>query len=232
MMKSRVIVAIALIASCSALQSYAVVVDFTGGTVTRLDTSTNVTNTLIDYDNVDYYEEGGFRLDFLPNSGSAGFATHVGNYYGAVNDVIHSHWASGNFGGVMTIEITKIGGGTFDLNYFRLTSNTQVGGGLATGFEQAYIEGFTGGGTTSTGAAQLLPSEDWGFPTTQVFLGSAFDVVDTVRFTVNNPVDCFGMDEFFIDEPAPDPDVPEPSTIGMLLAALGSATIGSRKRRS
>jgi hypothetical protein len=82
MIKFRVGIAISLSALCCASPSRAVVIDFTGGTVTRLDASTvNTTNTF-DYDNVDYYEEGGFRLDFLPNSGSTGFATHVGSYYG------------------------------------------------------------------------------------------------------------------------------------------------------
>ncbi|HKY01293.1 MAG TPA: hypothetical protein VJM53_01950, partial [Burkholderiales bacterium] len=93
----------------------AVVITFTGGTVTRLDSTTQTTNNSVNWNDVDYYEEGGFRLDFLPNSGSAGFATQVGNYYGAGNDVIHGHWATGIFGLLTAIEITKIGGGAFDL---------------------------------------------------------------------------------------------------------------------
>lgn len=184
-----------------AASSQAAVITFTGGTVTRLDTSTETTNGSVIWDDVDYYEEAGFRLDFLPNSGSAGFSTNVGTYYGGGNDVIHAHWETGNFGNVTEIEITKIGGGTFDLNYFVLTSNTAFGGGAATGAELAYIEGFNN--NVSTGAPVLLPSEDWGFPGVPVYLGSAFDTVDRVVFTAVNPVDCFGMDEFYIDEPAP-----------------------------
>jgi hypothetical protein len=202
----------------------AAVIDFTGGTVTRLDATTETTNNAVNWDGVDYYEQGGFRLDFLPNSGSAGFATNVGNYYGAGNDVIHAHWATGNFGGVEAIEITKVGGGTFDLNYFILTSNTDTGGAPASGNEQAWIEGFNN--NVSTGAAMMLPPEDWGFPATQIFLGSAFDSVDLVRFFVTNAVDCFGMDEFYIDQPAP---VPEPGILALL--GIGLAGLLARRRR-
>ena len=49
------------------LPAAAVQIDFTGGTVTRLDTSTETTSNSVNWDNVDYYEENGFRLDFIPN---------------------------------------------------------------------------------------------------------------------------------------------------------------------
>ncbi|MGH3641852.1 MAG: hypothetical protein ACRDUX_22810, partial [Mycobacterium sp.] len=183
--------------------SRATVVSFTGGTVTLLDATTETTDNDSLWEDVDFYEEGGFRLDFVPNAGSAGISTNIGNYYDADNDVIHAHWATGEYGDVVSIEITKIGGGTFDLNYFVLTSNTDEGGSPASGNEQAFVEGFNN--SVSTGPPVMLPSEDWGFPGTAVYLGSAFDAVDKVVFTAANPVDCFGMDEFFIDEPAPPP---------------------------
>jgi hypothetical protein len=208
--QARIVLSVASILLCTAIQSKAVVITFTGGTVTRLDATTQTTNNSANWDNVDYYEEGGYHLDFLPNSGSAGFATHVGDYYSAGNDVIHAHWFTGSFGGVVNVEITKIGGGTFDLNYFVLTSNTDRGGSFASGNEQAFIQGFVGG--NPTGPAVLLPPEDWGFPATPIYLGNDFNAVDQVVFTVANHVDCFGMDEFYIDQAAPTASTPEPAS--------------------
>ncbi|MCZ2439015.1 MAG: PEP-CTERM sorting domain-containing protein [Burkholderiales bacterium] len=214
------------LSAAAALPAQAVVITFTGGTATMLDTTTAVTNGSTVYTGVDYYEEGGFRLDFLPNSGSTGFSTHIGDYYSAGNDVIHAHWATGAYGSVTAIEISKVGGGTFDLNYFILTSNTSTGGGPASGFELAYVEGFASG--ISTGAPVLLPPEDWGFPATPVLLGSAFDAVDLVRFYVTNAVDCFGMDEFYIDQAAP---IPEPGALALVGLGLFGALVTVRRRR-
>lgn len=227
---SRIRWFLALALMVLAARSQAAVITFTGGNVVRLAGPNQTTNNSVTWDNVNYYEEDGFRLDFVPDAGSTGFATHVGDYYGALNDVIHAHWATGHFGGVTGIEISKIGGGTFDLNYFILTSNTQVGGGLATGLEQAWVEGFNS--NVSTGPAVLLPPENWGFPATQIFLGAAFNNVDLVKFYVTNPVDCFGMDEFYIDEPPPPP-FPEPSSfvLGSMLGAGGLANAWYRRRK-
>src|SRR5437899_2351615 len=133
MKKHRGMCLCALVASVVAARAGATLVTFTGGTVTHLDATTDVTNNSASYDNVNYYVEQGYRLDFIPDSGSAGFATHVGNYYGAGNDVIHTHWATGAFGGVTSVEITQIAPGPFDLNYFTLTSNTDTGGSAASG---------------------------------------------------------------------------------------------------
>lgn len=190
-----------------ALPAQAAVVTFTGGTVVG---------------GGDYYDQAGFRLDVI---GDTGFFS---DYYGAGNEVIHAHWATGLYGSATAIEITKIGGGTFDLNYFILTSNTDTGGSTASGSEMAWVEGFVGG--VSTGAPVLLPPEDWGFPATQIFLGSNFDAVDTVRFFVTNAVDCFGMDEFYIDEEPPG-RTPEPASLALAGLALASLAAASRKRK-
>lgn len=216
----RFVTAAALLTVFSA-PTGAVVIDFTGGTVQRLDGTTQTTSNSVIWDDVDYYDEGGFRLDFVPNAGSGGVASNVGDYYSAGNDVIHAHWATGNFGGVTAVEITEIAGGTFDLNYFILTSNTDTGGGAASGNEMAYIEAWVGGALQYR---QLLPPDDWGFAGTnaQIFLGSQFDSVDLVRFVADNMIDCFGMDEFFINEPAPSVPVPGILALfGIGLAGLG-----------
>ena len=168
------------------------------------------------------YEEDGFRLSAI--GGTASF----GDYYSVGNNVVHAHWGLGDFGSVTAIEITKIGGGTFDLNYFILTSNTMTGGGAASGTENTWIEGFVGG--VSTGLAVRLPPEDWGFPATQIFLGSNFDAVDKVRFFVTNGVDCFGMDEFYIDEAAPG-TVPEPTSLALAGLALAGLAVARRRKQ-
>lgn len=197
----------------------AVQINFTGGTVVRNSGPNQVSSNSTVWDNVDYYEEGGFRLDFI--GGSTAFTSNIGNYYGAGNSVIHGHWATGNFGGLTMIKVTKIDGTAFDLNYFVLTSNTDTGGAPASGNERVFIHASADG--TNSDYSQLLPPDDWGFPATQIFLGSQFDSVKAFWFVADNTVDCFGMDNFFIDEDAPPPTgVPEPGTISL----LGSAVLG------
>jgi hypothetical protein len=216
----RAVLACAIVAAVSAGQAQATLITFTGGNVRLLDATNTTTNNLAVHSNVDYYDEGGFRLDFLPNS-AGGASAFVGDYYGASNDVIHAHWLTGGIGGVITIEITKVGGGTFDLNYFTLTSNTAVGGGPATGNENTTVQGFLLGNPVAP-ATKLVP-ENWGFPATQIGFGPAYNVVDRVVFTAINEVDCFGMDNFYIDE------IPAPGGIAVLgLAGL----IAVRRRRA
>ncbi len=225
------------------------VIDFTGGTATMADGSGDIVTTsgndfLVP---ADYYVENGFKLDFI-NSGT-GDGEFIGDYYGMDasgnwNDVIHGHWAP-NHGTMTAIEITKVGGGTFDLNYFILTSNTINGGGAAQGTEKTYINAWVGGVNTYS---QLLDPESWGWdgvepPSAfqndpQIYLGSEFDAVDMVSFSIDaveGDVYCFGMDEFYIDEAAPPPQgVPEPATliIWSLLGALGITVGWWRKRRT
>ena len=65
----KLLVGAALLVAFSVPAS-AAVIDFTGGVVTRLDATTETTNNIVTWDNVDYYEQNGFRLDFVPNAGS------------------------------------------------------------------------------------------------------------------------------------------------------------------
>jgi len=147
------------------------------------------------------------------------------------NDVIHGHWGVG-FADMTSIEITKVGGGTFDFNYFVLTSNTLNPGGPATGAEIVYAQAWLSG--SQLGSDVKLPSEDWGLATTtNVFFDSTFDAVDKVVIT--SPMTqfaCFGMDAFYIDQAAPVSPVPEPSSLSLLALGLGGLVSLRRMRRS
>jgi hypothetical protein len=205
----------------------AVQINFTGGNVVRMSGPNQTTNNSVVWNDVDYYEEGGFKLDFIGNTGSAdAFSANIGDYYGAGNDVIHGHWGRGNFGDLTQIKVTKLDGSAFDLNYFVLTSNTDTGGRPASGNERAFIHASIDGINESY--SQLLPTEDWGFPATQIFLGPQFDGIKAFWFTAKNFIDCFGMDNFFIDEPPPPNPaaVPEPASVLGLLA-IGVLGAGS-----
>lgn len=188
----------------AASSAHAVIIDFTGGSVSNA------------YAN--HYEENGFQIDVIGDSGA-----YFGDYYSAANDVIHAHWGTGDFGSVVEIIISKIGGGTFDLNYFILTSNTDTGGGAASGAEKAFIK-------NNNGHDMLLPVEDWGFPATQIYMGAEYDNITSFSFYVNDAVDCFGMDEFYIDEEAPPPPGVPDSGSSILLLGLGLiGLVGGRR---
>ena len=222
---------------CLAAIAPAAVVTFTGGTaygnfsyfdpatslfVTATSAVTDGTNT---FTGVDYYIENGFKFDYVGGSGGS-----IGNYYGGSNDVIHGHWGTGE---MTSIEITKVGGGTFDFNYFVLTSDTDHPGGAASGNEVVYAQAWLNG--SQQGSNVQLPSEDWGLDTTKdVFFDSYFDVVDKVVIT--SPMTqfaCFGMDAFYIDQAAPvSPSVPEPSALSLLALGLGGLVSVRRIRRS
>ncbi len=225
-MKTRYLTIVLCGMLCLAGTAQAAIVDFTGGTATLSDGTTVVTDNSAVYGppgwgdpgtlGVDYYDENGFRLDFVGDHGI------IGDYYHVGNAVIHAHWATGSYGALTSILVTKIDGTPFDLNYFILTSNTDFGGGPASGNEQVWIN-------ASNGFSQLLPTDDWGFAgaNPQIFLGANFDNIAWFSFTASNLVDCFGMDNFYIDEPAPS--VPAPGAI--LLGGIGISLVGWIRRR-
>lgn len=216
----------------------AAIIEFTGGEVTLRDGTTQTTGNSGFWNGVDHYIEDGFKLDFVfsaapPPPGSPvpdppPHSSYIGDYYHVGNDVIHGHWmnGSGSPTDLTMIEITRVGGGAFDLNYFVLTSNSHYGPeGTATGTEQTWIK-------ASNGFAQLLPSETWGFSSTAIYLGSAFDAVTSVQFYTTNGVECFGMDLFYIDEPPPTASVPDSaSTLALLGLGLGGLATFRRSFR-
>lgn len=207
----------------------AVLIDFTGGTVYQFGGATGTTNTMNIFENVDYYEEDGIKFDFIGPSGNP-FSYNIGNYYGVGNDVIHGHWDAGPFGDMDSILVNKINGETFDLNYFKITSNTSSGGAPASGSEEVYLNALADGVNISY--SQLLPPDDWGFagPNSEIFLGSEFDDILAFSVTYGSGAVGFGMDEFFIDEQGPPnpQSSPEPST---LLSLIALTVIGKTIKR-
>lgn len=208
----------------------AAVIDFTGGTVHLANGTTAVTNNFGYWDNVDYYVEDGVVFDFVNGYGIVGdyYSIGAGGFVG--NDVIHNHWDLPDY--TLAMHVSMQDGSLFDLNYVDLTSNSIVGGGQADGSELAYI-------WSSTGYGMTLPVSDWGFATdfsgnpgdgvARLWLDNNFDNIGYFYFTAANAY-CFGLDNFYINEPPPP--VPEPSTFVLLGAGLaGLAAMRIRRRK-
>ena len=170
------------------------VIDFTGGTVIFGDETleNQTTNGQGLFSAVSRYEENGFFLEYVLTEGSTyDWSQTIGNYYGESepNDVIHGHWPSQDGNGLDYIKIGKIDGSFFDLEYFALTSNTEIGGGHATGNEKVYIQGFKSNNRALWETEKyLIPGNNWGVDETyNVFLGDDFNEIEWA--TINESED-------------------------------------------
>ena len=222
---------IALLTATTFISAFADIVTFTAGTVYMADDTTAITDGTQLYGNVSSYQEGDFYLQY--NSPSLD-SQYIGTYYDQGNDVIHGHWD----GGLDSIEIARNDNGLFTLKYFSLTSNTEIGGGAATGNENIFIQGFTNGVAITD--SYRIPSDDWGGTFNDVILPNTFTNVDKVLISGEGAY-CFGMDSFAFNEASFEelltgnvvelnPVVPEPATVGLIGVAAGTLML-TRKRR-
>lgn len=212
--KKRITVSAALLATSVALAQTGVIVTFDDGAAT---TSGGVVDP-IDGTNTTYtataYSEGGVDMTITP----VGADISVGDYYGANDGVVHGHWIEEG-GNMELLRFELASGQPFDLNYYRLTSNTEIGGGPSTGNEDTYIIASIDGTTESF--RQQLPPEDWGTvggggdgAFREVYLGPEFDGIRAFWFDSEGGTFCFGMDEFYVNLPGPEPITDDPIVVG------------------
>jgi len=228
------------------------VITFTGGTVIFGDETlkNETTNGQQLFGGVKRYEENGFFLEYVLTENSTSYSGQtIGNYYGESepNDVIHGHWPHHDENGLDYIKIGKLDGGFFDLEYFALTSNTEIGGGHATGNEKVYIQGFKSNNKALLETERyLIPGNNWGVDETyNVFLGDDFNEIEYATISGTDAF-CFGMDQFTFDEIAKavgnnginlttgetGPSIPEPSTYSLLLGFCVFLYVAIRKRNA
>lgn len=221
----------------------AAIVTFTGGTATLENGESVITDTQSQNEGVVSYQEGSVVLNYLSPNEDWSFQT-VGNYYGAGDDVIHGHWTA-----ISAIEIGREGNTPFDLQFFHMTSNTEVGGGPASGDEIIAIQGWLDG--IAVTEEYQLPSDDWGGDYQDVFLPDSFGNVDKVVIRDLSQWEngvytqaewsafCFGMDNFVFDEVVPQDLIignstalkPIPEVSSALFGGLGLLLLLNRKRR-
>ena len=219
----RILALVAVLGIASS--AHAVLIDFTGGTVYQFGGGTAVTDTTTNYGDVDYYEEAGVRFDFIGPSGTP-LSYNVGDYYNAGTDVIHGHWDAGGIGDMLSIHVEKIDGTPFDLEYFKVTSNTDNPGiGDPIGTIEVYVNALADGSTIS--ASVLIPPDAWGYagPNSEIYLGPDFDNILAFSFTYGSGGVGLGLDEFEVNLLP----VPEPATISLILPALGMFAWKRRK---
>jgi hypothetical protein len=219
MFKTQLLAA-ALLACGLATSAQASLITFTGGTVTQNSGSTGVTNNAINWDDVQSYQEAGFLFTFIGTDSA--FSSNVGDFYEVGNDVLQGHWATGGFGYLTQIRLTRADGGAFSLGGFDIVANTDVGGGPASGNEQVFLHASADG--SSDDFAQLLPSKDTGFPATPFALGNPFSNVRAIWFDVTGASDSFGIDNLQANA------IPEPGSLALL--GVGAFGLWATRRRT
>ena len=220
---------VAVLAAGFVVAAFADIIEFVGGTAYDQWGGSFTVLDGVRYDGIDYYIEDGMLIDFVGGSGIIGdyYGSYVGKP-GSQSNVIHAHPFEN-----IDIVFSREDGSAFDLNYVDMTSNTVVGGGASSGAELSYI-------TSSEGYSMLLPSSDWGIDwlsngTTpgdgiaRLWLDDNFNNITSFTLSSENAY-CFGMDNFYIDEPPPPP-VPEPSTLILLCLGLAGLAAVNRKKK-
>lgn len=201
-------------------------IDFTGGTVYLRNGITNTTNTMTNFSNVDYYQESGFKFDYIDlNPNFSTTSNYVGYYYGGqgYNDVLHGHFGSTS-DRMTSIMVTQVEGNSFNLIDFYVTTNNHVStGGIV------FINSLADDG--SIVYSLQLPASEWGTNdgVVHVVLGTEFQNIKAFSFTsVGSTAFCFGVDNFNFEVLSSN-TVPAPGAV--LLSGIGVSLVGLIRRR-